>query len=113
MPIVPLHDNVLIRLVDPNKNTPGGIVIPETVKPDDIVEGEVVAAGIGRRLDNGTFFEADVKPGDRVLFSKKYALEVRVPRNGHFEEQKLILVTGIGVLCVLSTKTGPRDPFNE
>jgi len=77
MSIRPLHDRVLVRRVEENKKTPGGIVIPDTAaeKP---MQGEVVAVGNGKLLDNGELRALDVKAGDKILFGKYSGTEVKV-----------------------------------
>jgi chaperonin GroES len=73
----PLHDRVLVRRVEGDKKTPGGIVIPDTAaeKP---TEGEVVSVGNGKLLDDGTVRALDIQIGDRVLFGKYSGTEVKV-----------------------------------
>jgi chaperonin GroES len=73
----PLHDRVLVRRVEAEQKTAGGIIIPDTAqeKPQ---EGEVVAIGTGTRADNGTITPLDVKAGDRILFGKWSGTEVKV-----------------------------------
>ncbi len=73
----PLHDRVLVRRVDAEEKTAGGIIIPDTAK-EKPQEGEVVAAGSGTRADDGKVTPLDVKAGDRVLFGKWSGTEVRV-----------------------------------
>ncbi|HSH42287.1 MAG TPA: co-chaperone GroES [Arenicellales bacterium] len=77
MAIRPLHDRVLVRRVEEEKTTPGGIVIPDTAaeKP---MQGEVVAVGNGKVQDNGEVRGLAVKPGDKVLFGKYSGTEVKV-----------------------------------
>jgi len=77
MAIRPLHDRVLVRRLEGDKKTPGGIVIPDTAaeKP---MEGEVVSVGNGKLLDNGELRVLDVKAGDKVLFGKYSGTEVKV-----------------------------------
>jgi len=77
MSIRPLHDRVLVRRVEEEKKTPGGIVIPDTAaeKP---MQGEVVAAGNGKIQDNGEIRALEVKKGDKVLFGKYSGTEVKV-----------------------------------
>ena len=77
MSIRPLHDRVLVRRVEEDKKTPGGIVIPDTAaeKP---MQGEVVAVGDGKLLDNGELRALDVKAGDKILFGKYSGTEVKV-----------------------------------
>ena len=77
MSIRPLHDRVLLRRVESDRKTPGGIVIPDTAaeKP---TEGEVVGVGNGKLLDNGSIRALDVRVGHKVLFGKHSGTEVRV-----------------------------------
>ena len=77
MSIRPLHDRVLVRRLEGDKKTPGGIVIPDTAaeKP---MEGEVVSVGNGKLLDNGGLRTLDVKAGDKILFGKYSGTEVKV-----------------------------------
>lgn len=73
----PLHDRVLLRRVEQNEKTAGGIIIPDTAK-EKPMEGEVVAVGTGLRDDSGKVIALDVKAGDRVLFSKWSGTEVQI-----------------------------------
>jgi chaperonin GroES len=73
----PLHDRVLIRRVEPEAKTTGGIIIPDTAQEKPI-EGEVIAAGPGARGDDGKVHPLDVKTGDRVLFGKWSGTEIRL-----------------------------------
>jgi chaperonin GroES len=73
----PLHDRVLIRRVEAEEKTAGGIIIPDTAK-EKPMEGEVVAAGPGARGEDGKIQTLDVKVGDRVLFGKWSGTEVRL-----------------------------------
>ena len=73
----PLHDRVLIRRVEQDEKTAGGIIIPDTAKEKPI-EGEVLAVGPGGRDENGKLVPLDVKVGDRVLFGKWSGTEVRI-----------------------------------
>jgi chaperonin GroES len=77
MNIRPLHDRVVIRRVEDERTSPGGIVIPDsaTEKP---MQGEVLAVGNGKVLDNGEQRGLDVKVGDKVLFGKYSGTEVKV-----------------------------------
>jgi chaperonin GroES len=65
----PLHDRVLIRRVDPEGKTTGGIIIPDAAQ-EKPMEGEIVAVGPGTRDEKGAVVPLDVKPGDRILFGK-------------------------------------------
>jgi|SRR5688500_12159952 chaperonin GroES len=73
----PLHDRVLVRRVDAEEKTSGGIIIPDTAK-EKPQEGEVIAVGAGARDENGKVNPLDVKAGDRILFGKWSGTEVRV-----------------------------------
>ncbi len=73
----PLHDRVLVRRIDSDEKTAGGIIIPDTAqeKPS---EGEVLAAGPGARDDRGEIVDLDVQVGDRILFGKWSGTEVKI-----------------------------------
>ncbi|PZQ59319.1 MAG: co-chaperone GroES [Sphingomonas taxi] len=73
----PLHDRVLVRRVEAEEKTAGGIIIPDTAK-EKPQEGEVVAAGAGAKNDKGELSPLDVKTGDRILFGKWSGTEVKV-----------------------------------
>ncbi|MEL7730929.1 co-chaperone GroES [Citromicrobium bathyomarinum] len=73
----PLHDRVLVRRIEAEEKTAGGIIIPDSAqeKPS---EGQIVAVGSGARSDDGTVTPLDVKEGDRVLFGKWGGTEVKI-----------------------------------
>ena len=73
----PLHDRVLIRRVEQEEKTAGGIIIPDTAK-EKPMEGEVIATGPGARGEDGKIQPLDVKPGDRVLFGKWSGTEIKL-----------------------------------
>jgi chaperonin GroES len=73
----PLHDRVLIRRVEAEEKTTGGIIIPDTAR-EKPMEGEVVAVGPGARGEDGKLQPLDVKAGDRVLFGKWSGTEVKL-----------------------------------
>ncbi len=73
----PLHDRVLVRRIEQEAKTSGGIIIPETAK-EKPQEGQVVAAGPGARGEDGKIQPLDVKAGDRVLFGKWSGTEVKI-----------------------------------
>jgi len=73
----PLGDRVLVKRIDEESKTKGGIIIPDTAK-EKPQEGEVLAVGPGARDDNGKRVELDVKPGDRILFGKWSGTEVKI-----------------------------------
>ena len=71
----PLHDRVLVRRVESDEKTKGGLIIPDTAK-EKPAEGEVVAVGAGARDEDGDRIKMDVKEGDRILFGKWSGTEV-------------------------------------
>ena len=73
----PLHDRVLVRRVESEEKTKGGIIIPDTAKEKPI-EGEVLAVGNGSRDEQGKVHPLDVKAGDRILFGKWSGTEVKI-----------------------------------
>ena len=77
MNIRPLHDRVIVKRIEEEKKSAGGIVIPDTAaeKPD---QGEIVAVGKGKKDDQGKVIALDVKPGDKMLFGKYSGQTVRV-----------------------------------
>jgi chaperonin GroES len=77
MKLRPLQDRVLVRRVEPEAKSAGGIIIPDTVK-EKPMEGEVVAVGPGVRDEDGKLYPLDVKAGDRVLFGKWSGTEIKL-----------------------------------
>jgi chaperonin GroES len=75
--IRPLHDRIIVRRLEEERKSAGGIVIPDTAK-EKPVQGQVLAVGKGRILENGEVRPLDVKTGDKVLFGKYSGTEVRV-----------------------------------
>jgi chaperonin GroES len=73
----PLHDRVVVKRVDAETKSAGGIIIPDTVK-EKPMEGEVIAVGPGARNDKGEITALDVKAGDRILFGKWSGTEVKL-----------------------------------
>jgi chaperonin GroES len=73
----PLQDRVLLRRLDQEEKTSGGIIIPDTAK-EKPMQGEVISVGPGARDENGKLQPLDVKPGDRVLFGKWSGTEVKI-----------------------------------
>ncbi len=73
----PLHDRVVLRRLEQDEKTSGGIIIPDTVQ-EKPMEGEIVAAGPGARGEDGKIQPLDVKAGDRVLFGKWSGTEVKI-----------------------------------
>ena len=87
MKLRPLHDRLLIRPLDAEEKTAGGIIIPDTAK-EKPMEGEIVAAGSGTKGDDGKVTPLDVKKGDRVLYGKWSGTEVKV------DGEDLLIVRG-------------------
>ncbi|MEN6465568.1 MAG: co-chaperone GroES [Syntrophaceae bacterium] len=77
MKIRPLHDKILVKRLQEEEKTKGGIIIPDTAK-EKPMEGEVVAVGKGRVTEEGKVVALDVKAGDRVLFSKYAGTEIKI-----------------------------------
>jgi chaperonin GroES len=82
MKIRPLHDRILIKRVESEETTKGGIIIPDTAK-EKPQEGKVIAVGKGKTTDDGKLIEPSVKKGDRVLFSKYAGTEVTLDGEEH------------------------------
>lgn len=96
----PLHDRVLVRRVDEDDKSAGGIIIPDTAK-EKPMQGEVVAVGAGSRDERGEIVPLDVKAGDVVLFGKWSGTEVRIDG-----EELLVMKESdvIGIIEVTKTK---------
>ncbi len=97
----PLHDRVLIRRVEQEEKTPGGIIIPDTAK-EKPMEGEVVAVGPGARGEDGKLQPLDVKAGDRVLFGKWSGTEVKL------DGEELIIMKESDIMGVLDASAPAR-----
>jgi chaperonin GroES len=82
MKVKPLHDRVIVRRIEEEEKTKGGIIIPDTAK-EKPVEGEIVAAGDGKLLENGKKQALEVKKGDRVLFGKYAGTEIKIDGEEH------------------------------
>jgi chaperonin GroES len=78
----PLHDRVLIRRVEKEEKSAGGIIIPDTAK-EKPQEGQVVAVGNGKRLEDGSLQKLDVKSGDRILFGKYSGSDIKIDGEEH------------------------------
>ena len=91
----PLHDRVLIRRIDQDEKTKGGIIIPDTAK-EKPQEGEVIAVGPGLRDEAGKLQPLDVKAGDRVLFGKWSGTEIKL------DGEELLIMKESDIMGVLS-----------
>ena len=94
----PLHDRVMLRRIEAEEKTPGGIIIPDTAK-EKPVEAEVMAVGPGARDESGKIVPLDVKVGDRVLFGKWTGTDVII------DGQERLIVKESEILGVIKTKT--------
>ena len=90
----PLHDRVVVRRVEEDTKTPGGIIIPDTAK-EKPSQGEVIAVGPGGRDESGKLIPIDVKVGDRVLFGKWSGTEVKI------DGQDLLIMKESDIMGVL------------
>ncbi|HEY6001425.1 MAG TPA: co-chaperone GroES [Anaeromyxobacter sp.] len=96
MKIRPLQDRIIVKRVQEEEKTKGGIIIPDTAKEKPI-EGKVIAAGNGKVLEDGKVRPLDVKAGDRILFSKYAGTEVKIDGEEHLimrEEDILGVIEG-------------------
>lgn len=93
MTIRPLHDRILVKRLEEESKTAGGLFIPDTAKEKPI-QAKVVAVGAGKRDKEGKLIAPDVKPGDKVLFSKYSGTEVKIDGEEHLimREEDLLAV---------------------
>ena len=96
MQFTPLHDRVLVRRVESEEKTKGGLIIPDTAK-EKPSEGEVIAVGEGARKDSGELIPMSVKAGDRILFGKWSGTEVRI------EGEDLLIMKESDILGIITT----------
>jgi chaperonin GroES len=97
----PLHDRVLLRRIDEDTKTAGGIIIPDTAK-EKPVQGEVIAVGPGARDEAGKLVPLELKKGDRVLFGKWSGTEVKI------DGEELVIMKESDVLGVIEGKAQVR-----
>ena len=97
----PLHDRVLVRRLEGEEKTAGGIIIPDTAK-EKPMEGEVVAVGPGARGEDGKLVALDVKAGDRILFGKWSGTEVKI------DGEELIIMKESDILGVIEAVAGAK-----
>ncbi|MHB8424894.1 MAG: co-chaperone GroES [Gammaproteobacteria bacterium] len=97
MKLRPLHDRVIIKRLDSETKSPGGIVIPDTAAEKPI-KGEVKAVGNGKILENGEVRALDVKAGDKVLFGKYSGTEVKV------DGEELLVMKEEDIMAVIESK---------
>ena len=82
MKIRPLHDRMLVKRIEADSKTPGGLIIPDNAK-EKPVQGDVIAVGNGKVLEDGTVRKMSVKKGDRILFGKFSGAEVELEGEKH------------------------------
>jgi len=97
MKIRPLHDRVIVKRLEEDRTSPGGIVIPDTAAEKPI-QGKIVAVGRGRILENGHVRPCDVKIGDKILFGKYNGTEVKV------EGEELVVMREDDIMAVMDSK---------
>ncbi|MGP1397930.1 MAG: co-chaperone GroES [Inquilinaceae bacterium] len=97
----PLHDRVVIRRIESDAKTSGGIIIPDTAK-EKPQEGEVVAVGPGARDDKGALVPLDIKAGDRILFGKWSGTEVKI------DGEELLIMKESDILGVLEKNAASK-----
>jgi len=91
----PLHDRVLVKRLESEEKTAGGIIIPDTAK-EKPMQGEVIAVGSGTRADDGKVTALDVKAGDRILFGKWSGTEVKI------DGEELLIMKESDILGILA-----------
>jgi chaperonin GroES len=96
----PLHDRIVVRRVDAEEKTKGGIIIPDTAK-EKPQEGEVIAVGPGGRDDSGKLIALDVKVGDRILFGKWSGTEIKL------DGEELLIMKESDVMGVIESAATP------
>jgi chaperonin GroES len=97
----PLHDRVVVRRLNAEEKTAGGIIIPDTAK-EKPMEGEVVAAGPGARNEAGQLAPLEVKEGDRVLFGKWSGTEVKI------DGEDLLIMKESDILGIIDAPASPK-----
>ena len=102
----PLHDRVVVRRIEAEEKTKGGIIIPDTAK-EKPQEGEIVAVGPGARDESGKVVALDVKAGDRVLFGKWSGTEVRI------DGQDLLIMKESDIMGVDREVSSRKKPLSQ
>jgi chaperonin GroES len=97
----PLHDRVVVRRLNAEEKSTGGIIIPDTAK-EKPMEGEIIAAGPGARNETGALVALEVKAGDRVLFGKWSGTEVKI------DGEELLIMQESDILGILETTAMPK-----
>ena len=101
MAFTPLHDRVLVRRIESDEKTAGGLIIPDSAK-EKPAEGEIVSVGDGARKDSGELIAPSVKAGDRVLFGKWSGTEVSV------DGEELLIMKESDILGIISASAAAK-----
>ena len=101
MKFTPLQDRVVVRRIQEEEKTPGGIIIPDTAK-EKPSEGEVIAVGPGARNDKGDIVPVEVKAGDRVLFGKWSGTEVKI------DGQELLIMKESDIMGIITAPAAAK-----
>jgi chaperonin GroES len=97
----PLHDRVVVKRIDAEEKTAGGIIIPDTAK-EKPSQGEIIAAGPGARDESGKLVPLDLKVGDRVLFGKWSGTEIKI------DGEDLMIMKESDLLGIIAGKSNPK-----
>jgi len=97
----PLHDRVVVRRIEQEAKSAGGIIIPDTAK-EKPMEGEIIAVGPGGRDESGKLIPIDLKPGDRILFGKWSGTEVKI------DGEELLIMKESDVMGVIEGTAGAK-----
>ena len=95
MKIIPLNDRVIIKPIQKDETTKFGIILPETVDKEKPEQGEVIAVGPGKLLDNGQRASMEVKIGDKVLFTKYSPNEIKI------DDQELLVINENDIMAII------------
>ena len=106
MKIRPLHDRIVVRRIEEDRTSPGGIVIPDTAAEKPI-KGEVIAVGNGRILESGEVRALDIKARDKVLFGKYSGTEVKL------DGEELLVMKEDDVMAIIESDTPIEDIEND
>jgi chaperonin GroES len=90
----PLHDRILVKRLEAEDKTKGGIIIPDNAK-EKPTEGLVIAVGSGKRADDGTIHPLDIKPGDRIIYGKWSGTEIKI------DGEELLILTETDVMGIV------------
>lgn len=97
MKLKPLGDNVVIKAITKEEKTKSGIILPDTVDKEKPEQGEVIAVGPGKLLDNGSRAAMEIKPGDKVIFKKYSPDEIKV------EGEEVLVLSQSDIIAILES----------